>query len=77
MFGLCAASGVLKHLRPFSPVGHAALTPGAVIRFKDLPAGALYKKCGYEVADKDNVLWGLLGQDRRFLLRKRVPGDGS
>ena len=54
------------------------MTANAVIRFKDEPAGALYKTCGYEIVDKDNVLWALVGQDRRYLLRKRIPtGENS
>ena len=44
-----------------------------MLRFKDKTASGLYRRCGYEVMQEDNVLWGMLGQDRRYLLRKRVP----
>ena len=44
-------------------------------RLKDLPAQALYERAGYVAVQKDNVLVLLLGQDRRFLMRKRLtPG---
>ena len=44
-------------------------------RLKDAPAQALYERAGYAPVQKDNVLVLLLGQDRRFLMRKRLtPG---
>jgi hypothetical protein len=44
-------------------------------RLKDKPAQALYEKAGYRVCKKDNVFVKLLGQDRRYLMHKRLtPG---
>lgn len=44
-------------------------------RLKDAPAQALYRKAGYREVQRDNMLVLLLGQDRRFLMRKRLtPG---
>ena len=44
-------------------------------RLKDAPAQALYERAGFAEVQKDNVLVLLLGQDRRFLMRKRLtPG---
>ena len=41
-------------------------------RLQDAPAQALYKRAGYREADKDNALVFLLGQDRRYLMHKRL-----
>ena len=47
----------------------------AARRLKDAPAQALYERAGYVPVQKDNVLVLLLGQDRRFLMHKRLtPG---
>ena len=44
-------------------------------RLKDAPAQALYERVGYVPVKKDNPLVLLLGQDRRFLMHKRLtPG---
>ena len=39
---------------------------------QDAPAQALYKRAGYQEANKDNALVFLLGQDRRYLMHKRL-----
>ncbi|KAK9906439.1 hypothetical protein WJX75_001880 [Coccomyxa subellipsoidea] len=45
------------------------------LRFQDKPAQALYQRAGYSVCKQDNLLVVLLGQDRRYLMHKRLtPG---
>lgn len=41
-------------------------------RLKDAPAQALYERAGYKACKKDNVFVKLLGQDRRYLMHKRL-----
>ncbi len=44
-------------------------------RFQDKPAQALYQRAGYTVYKQDNPFVVLLGQDRRYLMHKRLtPG---
>jgi ribosomal protein S18 acetylase RimI-like enzyme len=40
------------------------------LRFKDAPAAALYRKAGYTSAAQDSILVRLVGQDRRWLMKK-------
>ena len=42
------------------------------LRFKDAPAAALYRKSGYTPVAQDSFLWALVGQDRRWLMRKQL-----
>ncbi|CAL5227490.1 g10471 [Coccomyxa viridis] len=42
------------------------------LRMQDAPAQALYKRGGYREANRDNPLVFLLGQDRRYLMHKRL-----
>ncbi|BDA46449.1 hypothetical protein COCOBI_08-5420 [Coccomyxa sp. Obi] len=45
------------------------------LRFQDKPAQALYQRAGYSVYKQDNPFVVLLGQDRRYLMHKRLtPG---
>ena len=41
-------------------------------RMQDAPAEALYRRGGYREANRDNPLVFLLGQDRRYLMHKRL-----
>lgn len=41
-------------------------------RLQDAPAQALYKRAGYQEAGRDSPLVFLLGQDRRYLMHKRL-----
>ena len=43
-----------------------------VCRMQDAPAEALYRRAGYREANRDNPLVFLLGQDRRYLMHKRL-----
>ena len=40
------------------------------LRFKDIPAAAMYRKAGYVISDQDAFWVRLFGQDRRWLMRK-------
>jgi ribosomal protein S18 acetylase RimI-like enzyme len=40
------------------------------LRFKDAPAQALYRKAGYIPAAQDSIFVMLVGQDRRWLMKK-------
>ena len=40
------------------------------LRFKDEPAQYLYRKAGYEATAQDSIFVRLLGQDRRWLMKK-------
>ena len=41
-------------------------------RLQDKPATALYQSVGYSIVKQDCILWGLLGQSRRYLMCKAV-----
>ena len=43
-----------------------------VRRFQDHAAADLYKQAGYVEEKRDNPLLMLLGQDRRYLMRKTL-----
>ena len=40
------------------------------LRFKDAPAAALYRKAGYTPSAQDSIFVRLVGQDRRWLMKK-------
>ncbi len=47
------------------------------LRFQDQPAAKLYEAAGFDTAASDPWLVVLLGQDRKRLMRKRVPTEAA
>ncbi|KAG7667652.1 hypothetical protein Ndes2526B_g01965 [Nannochloris sp. 'desiccata'] len=45
------------------------------LRFKDAPAAALYRKAGYTSVAQDSLLVRLVGQDRRWLMKKLLKEE--
>jgi ribosomal protein S18 acetylase RimI-like enzyme len=45
------------------------------LRFKDAPAAALYRKAGYAPAAQDSIFVKLVGQDRRWLMKKMLKEE--
>jgi len=45
------------------------------LRFKDVPAAALYRKAGYTSAAQDCIFVRLVGQDRRWLMKKLLKEE--
>ncbi len=42
------------------------------LRLIDMPAGKLYRGSGFKQMAEDNILMQLLGQDRKYLMRKEL-----
>ena len=59
---LTAAEGLVKSVGQSDVYLH--------LRFKDKPAQALYQKNGYKSVAQDAFYWVLVGQERRWLMRK-------
>jgi GNAT superfamily N-acetyltransferase len=45
------------------------------LRFKDAPAAALYRAAGYESVAQDSIFVRLIGQERRWLMKKSLKNE--